>query len=79
MFWTTSPRDFSRRVPCEQKFLSCMAFSVYEVDRVACLSRSWFVYFPWETSAVSRVPDGRPGDHHDSGVLINFVDFMLCS
>ena len=30
-------------VPWEQRFLSCMAFSVYEVVRVACLSRSWFV------------------------------------
>ena len=28
-----------------------MAFSVYEVIRVACLSRSWFVYAPWETSS----------------------------
>ena len=34
-------------VPCEQRFLSCMAFSVYEVIRVACQSRSWFVYSPW--------------------------------
>ena len=24
--------------------LSCMAFSVYKVVRVVCLSRSWFVY-----------------------------------
>ena len=31
-------------IPFEQRFLSCMAFSVYEVVRVACLSRSWFVY-----------------------------------
>ena len=54
MFWTTSPRDFSRRVPCEQRFLFCMAFSVYEVVRVACLLRSWFVYSLWETSAESR-------------------------
>ena len=30
-------------VPCEQRFLSYMAFIVYEVVRVACLSRSWFV------------------------------------
>ena len=29
-------------VPCQQRFLSCMAFSVYEV--VACQSRIWFVY-----------------------------------
>ena len=29
-------------LPCEQRFsLSCMAFSVYEVVRVACLSCSW--------------------------------------
>ena len=27
-------------IPCEQRFLSCMAFSVYKVVRVACLSRS---------------------------------------
>ena len=26
------------RVPCEQRFLSGMAFSVYEVVRVACLA-----------------------------------------
>ena len=32
--------------PCEQRFLSCMAFSVYEVIRVAYPSRSWFVYSP---------------------------------
>ena len=31
-------------VPCEQRFLSCMAFTVYEIVRVACQSRSWFVY-----------------------------------
>ena len=28
-------------VPCEQRFLSSMAFTVYEV--VACQSRSWYV------------------------------------
>ena len=31
-------------LPCKQSFLSFMAFSVYEVVCVACLSRSWFVY-----------------------------------
>ena len=31
-------------LPCEQRFLSCMAFSVHEVICVACVSRSWFVY-----------------------------------
>ena len=29
-------------LPCEQRFLSCMAF--YEVVRVAFLSRTWFVH-----------------------------------
>ena len=29
--------------------LSCMAFSVYEVIRVSCLSRSWFVYVTRQT------------------------------
>ena len=33
-------------LPCEKRFFSCMAFSVYEVIRVACLSRGWFVYNP---------------------------------
>ena len=31
-------------LPCKQRFLSCMAFSVYEVVWVACLSCSWFIY-----------------------------------
>ena len=30
-------------LPCEQRLLSCMPFSVYEVICVACVSRSWFV------------------------------------
>ena len=30
-------------------FLSGMAFSIYEVIRVTCQSRSWFVYTPRET------------------------------
>ena len=30
----------SIKLPCEQRSLSCMAFSVYEVVRVACQSRS---------------------------------------
>ena len=29
---------------CEQKFLSCMAFSLYKVTRIACLLHRWFVY-----------------------------------
>ena len=38
-------------IPCEQKFLSCMAFSVFinEVVRMASLSRGYFVYAPGET------------------------------
>ena len=31
-------------LPCKRSFLFCMAFSVYKVVWVACLSRSWFVY-----------------------------------
>ena len=31
----------SKTLLCEQKFLSRMAFSVYEVVRVACQSHSW--------------------------------------
>ena len=36
------------KIPCEQRFLSCMAFSVFinEVVRMASLSRSYFVYAP---------------------------------
>ena len=44
-----------RALPCKQRFHSCKAFSVYDVARVASLSRSWFVYTPWETSAASRL------------------------
>ena len=43
-------------LPCKQRSLSSMAFSVYEVVRVACPSRSWFVlYTPEETSVASRL------------------------
>ena len=31
----------TEHLPCEQRFLSCTAFNIYEVVRVACLSRSW--------------------------------------
>ena len=31
---------------CEQRFLSCITFSVYEVNGVACLLCSWCVYAP---------------------------------
>ena len=30
------------KIPCKQRFFSCMAFSIYQVVRVACQSRSWF-------------------------------------
>ena len=33
-------------IPCVQRFLCCIAFSVYKVVQVACLSCSWFVYAP---------------------------------
>ena len=42
-------------LPCEQRFLSCMPFSVYEVICVTCLLRGQFVYASWETSAASRL------------------------
>ena len=42
LFITLVYKMVYKRVPYEQRFLSCMAFSVYEV--VACQSRSWFVY-----------------------------------
>ena len=29
-----------KEIPCKQRFLSCMAFNIYEVIHVACLSRS---------------------------------------
>ena len=32
-------------LPSEQIFLSGMAFSVYEIVRLACQSRSWFVLY----------------------------------
>ena len=39
---------FNFMLSCEQRFLSCMAFTVFKVVRVACLSSSWFVYAPRE-------------------------------
>ena len=42
--WTLILVNFGSEVPCARRFLSCMAFSVYEVIRGSCLSRSWFVY-----------------------------------
>ena len=39
---------FNFMLSYEQRFLSSMAFSVFKVVRVACLSSSWFVYAPRE-------------------------------
>ena len=35
-------------LPRKKRFLSGTAFNIYEVVRVACQSRSWFVYPPRE-------------------------------
>ena len=44
----------TQNLPCQQSFLSCIAFSVHEVFRIACQSRSWFVlYDPGETDIFS--------------------------
>ena len=42
LFWclVLNPEMAVGFVPYEQRFLSCMAFSVYKVVRVACLSCS---------------------------------------
>ena len=46
-------------IPCEQKFLSCMAFSIFinEVVRMASLSRGYFVYAPGETKITTLATD----------------------
>ena len=49
-------------VPCEQRFLSCTAFSVQEVIRTACLSRSWFVNFVMSLLLISAVINPNPKD-----------------
>ena len=38
---TKKAEKTSKTLLCEQRFLSCVAFSVYEVVRLVCLSRSW--------------------------------------
>ena len=50
-------------LPCEQSFLSCMPFNcVYEVVRVTCQSRSWFVlYSPLKISHITLF--GRKDDN----------------
>ena len=47
--------EYSILVPCEQRFLSGMTFSICKVVRMACQSCSWFVYAPRETSARSHL------------------------
>ena len=42
LFITVVYKMVYKWVPCQQRFLSCMAFSVDEV--VACQSRIWFLY-----------------------------------
>ena len=42
--WQTAVKK-KYSLPSEQIFLSCMAFSVYEIVRLACQSRSWFVLY----------------------------------
>ena len=45
-------------VRCEQRFFSCMAFSVYEVIPVSCLSRSWFLKGRKQTNyATDKTPE----------------------
>ena len=41
---TRQSKHYFMSLKLNQKFLSCMAFIVYEVIRVACLSRGWFAY-----------------------------------
>ena len=41
--------------PYEQRFLSGMAFSIFQVVRVACQSCSWFVYTPRESIASYQI------------------------
>ena len=63
-------------VPCERRFLSCMAFSVYEVIRVACQSRSWFVYSP--RTGTNQLRDWR-AKRITSWTLIAMQERNLCS
>ena len=42
-------------LPCEQRFLFGIVFSICKVIHMACQSLSWFVYAPRETSAASHL------------------------
>ena len=41
--------------PYEQRFLSGMAFSIFQVVRVTCQSCSWFVYTTRESIASYQI------------------------
>lgn len=47
--------EYSILIPCKQRFLSSMTFSICKVIRMACQSCSWFVYALRETSARSHL------------------------
>lgn len=36
------------------RFLSCLAFSIYEVIRVACLWRTWFAHAPFLLGCIKQ-------------------------
>ena len=65
-------------LPCEQKFPSCMAFSVYEVVRVACQSRRCLVFIrPW---GVQDKPTTRLTSNAKNFVTLKAMqDRKLCS
>ena len=42
-------------LPCKQRFLFGVVFSICKVVHMACQSHSWFVYAPSETSAASHL------------------------
>ena len=67
------------QVPSEQRFFPCMAFSVYEVVRVGCLSRSWFVYSLWETNYATDKPcEWLKPSFQKSGRSQTIRDFTFC-
>ena len=61
-------------LPCEQSFLSRMAFSVYEVVRVACQSHGWFVYAPFLLGRIKQTnyATGKPRER------LTGYDFYTC-
>ena len=56
-----------------------MAFGVYEVVRVGCLSRSWFVYSLWETNYATDKPrEWLKPSFQKSGRSQTIRDFTFC-